>query len=108
VGVPIEERNRQVYQEVVFIGARRASRSATVATIHRIQAFLLALANADVDGRVLISCDRSMQPRSVTLKYLLLNPAHHFREVVDDARSVVLAGGTLAPVGDIFSWNDPL
>jgi chromosome transmission fidelity protein 1 len=32
------------------------------------------------------------------MKYLLLNPAEHFREVVDDARSVVLAGGTLAPV----------
>lgn len=34
----------------------------------------------------------------VEMKYQLLNPATHFREVVDAARAVVLAGGTMSPV----------
>jgi chromosome transmission fidelity protein 1 len=32
------------------------------------------------------------------MKYILLNPAERFREVVEQARSVVLAGGTMEPV----------
>jgi chromosome transmission fidelity protein 1 len=32
------------------------------------------------------------------MTYQLLNPAPHFRDVVDVARSVVLAGGTMSPV----------
>ncbi len=36
----------------------------------------------------------------MTLKYLLLAPAEAFREVAEEARSVVLAGGTMAPMGD--------
>lgn len=34
----------------------------------------------------------------VTLKYQLLNPEDAFRDVVQDARSVILAGGTMTPV----------
>lgn len=33
------------------------------------------------------------------LKYQLLNPSPNFLEVVEEARSVVLAGGTMSPVG---------
>lgn len=32
------------------------------------------------------------------MKYLLLNPMEMFRDVVGEARSVVLAGGTMEPV----------
>lgn len=32
------------------------------------------------------------------MRYILLNPAERFREVVEQARSVVLAGGTMEPV----------
>ena len=34
----------------------------------------------------------------VEIKYQLLNPAPHFLEVVEEARSVILAGGTMSPV----------
>lgn len=34
----------------------------------------------------------------VEIKYQHLNPATYFREVVEVARSVVLAGGTMSPV----------
>ena len=33
-----------------------------------------------------------------TLKYQLLNPARQFRDIVDAARAVILAGGTMSPV----------
>lgn len=34
----------------------------------------------------------------VTLKYQLLNPANAFKDLTDEARAVVLAGGTMEPV----------
>ena len=35
---------------------------------------------------------------TVEIKYQLLNPSALFRDVVEVARSVVLAGGTMSPV----------
>ena len=32
------------------------------------------------------------------VKYQLLNPSVYFQEIVNDARSVILAGGTMSPV----------
>lgn len=66
--------------------------------VYRLQSFLLALAEPDKDGRVILSREESTsgsraQP-SITLKYLLLNPEETFRSLVDQTRSVVLAGGT--------------
>lgn len=64
---------------------------------HRLQAFLLALTEAERDGRIVVSAT-SASSRVVSLKYLLLNPEGTFRDVVEEARAVVLAGGTMAPV----------
>ena len=36
--------------------------------------------------------------RKSTLKFMLLNPAAHFKEIVDEAHAVILAGGTMQPV----------
>ena len=33
-----------------------------------------------------------------SLKFLLLNPAVHFADVVSEARAVIVAGGTMQPV----------
>jgi chromosome transmission fidelity protein 1 len=62
-------------------------------------AFLSSLTNTDGDGRVILQSDR----RGAFLKYALMNPAVHFREIVDAARTVILAGGTLQPVDDLVS-----
>lgn len=40
----------------------------------------------------------SDQGKRVALKYLLLAPAESFRDIAEDAKAVVLAGGTMAPV----------
>lgn len=69
--------------------------------MHHLESFLLSLSNADADGRVLLSSSPSTSPErppTVHLKYLLLNPTECFRDIVKDARSIVLAGGTMEPV----------
>jgi hypothetical protein len=36
------------------------------------------------------------------IKYVLLNPAIHFVEIMSSARAVIVAGGTMAPVADLL------
>ncbi|KAL1764748.1 putative ATP-dependent DNA helicase DDX11 isoform X1 [Sigmodon hispidus] len=63
-----------------------------------IEAFLAALTTANQDGRVILSRQGSVGQSS--LKFLLLNPAVHFAQVVRECRAVVIAGGTMQPVSD--------
>jgi chromosome transmission fidelity protein 1 len=89
---------------------RQTLRNNATRSLHQIQQFILSLANADRDGRILISHSNTSQKPSqdtkvdaggdgdVTLKYMLLAPADSFREIAEEAKSVVLAGGTMAPV----------
>lgn len=66
-----------------------------VPVLFQVQSFLLSLMNPSAEGKLFfekISGD-------VLLKYMLLDPTAHFREVVEEARAVVLAGGTMSPVG---------
>lgn len=50
------------------------------------------------DGRITLSLSGESGQEQVDYKYQLLNPATHFRQVLDDARCVILAGGTMSPV----------
>eukprot|EP00727_Mastigamoeba_balamuthi_P012753 m51a1_g810 putative dead_2 domain protein (728) ;mRNA; f:677794-680679 len=45
--------------------------------------------------------DQESEPEKRTIRFLLLNPERHFKQVLDEARSVVLAGGTLQPIASI-------
>ncbi|KZS97147.1 DNA repair helicase [Sistotremastrum niveocremeum HHB9708] len=86
-------------EKKILNGRRRAA-----PPLHAVEAFILALTGASEDGRVTISTIGD----TVQLKYQLLNPAPHFKEVVDSARCVVLAGGTMSPIpelrGQLFSY----
>lgn len=50
------------------------------------------------EGRICFSVLKDANQQSMEMKFQLLNPASPFREVVDTARSVILAGGTMSPV----------
>ncbi|KAH8918422.1 DNA repair helicase [Atractiella rhizophila] len=63
-----------------------------------LQSFLRALSNPSKDGRIIIGEEGGTR----TIKYLLLNPAGVFRDVVEEARSVVLAGGTMHPTDEVI------
>ena len=60
-----------------------------------VQNFLLALANPSAEGRIFHA---KTDDNDQCLKYMLLDPTHQFREIVQEARSVILAGGTMSPV----------
>jgi chromosome transmission fidelity protein 1 len=66
----------------------------SVPILNQIEALLMALTNADKDGRILIGCSNDDE----YIQYMLLNPANEFKAIVEEARSVVLAGGTMEPV----------
>jgi len=73
----------------------RLNRSvATIPTLSHIQSFLLSLMNPSVEGRFFFSKTES----DISLRYMLLDPTEHFKDIVDEARAVVLAGGTMSPV----------
>ena len=61
-----------------------------------IQSFFNVLTNPAREGRFFYTTTSNAQ--DTKLKYLLLDPSEHFREVVEDARAVILAGGTMSPV----------
>ncbi|XP_035948321.1 ATP-dependent DNA helicase DDX11 isoform X2 [Halichoerus grypus] len=63
-----------------------------------IESFLAALTTANQDGRVILSRQGSLSQSS--LKFLLLNPAVHFAQVVKECRAVVIAGGTMQPMDE--------
>ncbi|EPS26579.1 hypothetical protein PDE_01516 [Penicillium oxalicum 114-2] len=79
----------------------------TVPVLFHIQSFLLPLMNPSEEGRLFYQKERG----DVQLKYMLLDPANHFREIVEDARAVILAGGTMSPMSDymnhLFSYLPP-
>ncbi|CAD0197414.1 unnamed protein product [Chrysodeixis includens] len=58
--------------------------------------FLDMLCDRSENGRVLAQRD----DQAGLLKYLLLNPAEHFAEVVKQCRSVIVAGGTMEPISE--------
>ena len=85
-----------------------------ISALGHVYDFLLCLTNADCDGRVLATAAAAATAANgnrtgggsssgggggrdgeASLQFLLLNPAVHFRAVVDQARSVILAGGTM-------------
>jgi len=96
-----------------------SSYMSSVTAIQTAYNFLCCLMGADCDGRVVVnrvgidfnsssrggggtdvasSVSSSSQP---FFKFVLLNPAVPFLRVVQNARSVVLVGGTMQPISDI-------
>lgn len=62
--------------------------------------FMSALGSGEADGRILVhipseECDGKS---TICLKYVLLDSVNRFSPIVSEARSVILAGGTLSPI----------
>ena len=65
--------------------------------LFQVQSFLLPLMNPSAEGRLFFEKSGT----DIQLKYLLLDPTNHFRETVEEARAVILAGGTMSPVSEV-------
>lgn len=70
-----------------------------ISALHVVEAFLSALTNADSDGRISTTAFLGTQSKT-TIKYMLLNPAIYFEEILRESRAVIVAGGTMAPMND--------
>eukprot|EP00054_Salpingoeca_dolichothecata_P027360 m.200342 g.200342 ORF g.200342 m.200342 type:complete len:692 (+) comp25940_c0_seq5:807-2882(+) len=84
-----------------------ASESNGGGEMFEVQHFLEALTNVGQDGRVAVA----LKPGSLndcSIKYLLLNPSVYFKDILAEARTVVVAGGTLQPFGDFVGQLVPL
>ncbi|BDD63249.1 ATP-dependent DNA helicase chl1 [Monascus purpureus] len=83
------------------------SETPTTPVLFHIQSFLLPLMNPSAEGHLFYLKSQG----DVQLKYMLLDPTNHFRDIVEDARAVILAGGTMSPMTDyvnhLFSYVGP-
>ncbi|MCJ1388968.1 ATP-dependent DNA helicase chl1 [Xylographa bjoerkii] len=71
--------------------------TSTMPVLTQVQMFFQTLVNPAADGRYFFS--RSDEG-DLSLKYMLLDPTHHFKEIIEEARAVILAGGTMSPMED--------
>lgn len=67
--------------------------------IYTLIEFFRALTNLQQDGKVLVNVIKNDVQRS-SLKFVLLNPSSQFKQMTQDSRSIVLAGGTMQPFGE--------
>lgn len=63
-----------------------------------VQEFIRELSYSRHDGQVLVH--KAKCTENSFLKYLLLSPANHFRDIASEARSIILAGGTMQPTSE--------
>ncbi|XP_046624833.1 ATP-dependent DNA helicase DDX11 [Neodiprion virginianus] len=60
--------------------------------------FFECLKNNSCDGRIFLLPASTLG--QAALKFVLLNPAAHFADIVTDARAIILAGGTMEPMSE--------
>ncbi|XP_034541950.1 ATP-dependent DNA helicase DDX11 isoform X1 [Notolabrus celidotus] len=75
-----------------------AEKVLAVSPMMQVEGFFLALTNSNTDGRVVVQRQGALSESIV--KFLLLNPAVHFAQVLKECRAVIIAGGTMQPVSD--------
>ncbi|KAL3470197.1 helicase C-terminal domain-containing protein [Aspergillus californicus] len=80
-------------------GEQQNKPKSTVPVLFHIQSFLLPLMNPSAEGRLFYTKVQG----DIQLNYMLLDPTNHFREIVEDARAVILAGGTMSPMSDYMN-----
>lgn len=73
-----------------------AAKEATVPVLTHITNLFMVLTNPAREGRLFYTVGEERAQTKV--KYMLLDPSEHFRDIVEEARAVILAGGTMSPV----------
>ncbi|XP_051239481.1 ATP-dependent DNA helicase DDX11 [Dicentrarchus labrax] len=79
-------------------GSAEEEKVLSASPMMQVEGFFMALTNSNTDGRVVVHRQVTLSESSV--KFLLLNPAVHFAQVLKECRAVIIAGGTMQPVSD--------
>lgn len=107
--VSYQTQNEQTSKRKDALPKQPPSHEISTPVLTHIQSFFHVLTNPEREGRFFYTS--TGDPNSTRLKYLLLDPSEHFREIVEDARAVVLAGGTMSPMDDytlqLFPYLQP-
>lgn len=83
---------------------RKRNNKGTIPPLHAVEDFMVSLTRTNDDGRVTFTLTPGLNgENTVELQYQLLNPSPTFIEVVDEARAVILAGGTMSPISDVVN-----
>ena len=84
-----------------YIEAKQDSNSSkSKGILMQLQNFLIVLMNPASEGRFFVTVEHG----DTHIRYTLLDPREHFRDIVEDARAVVLAGGTMSPMSDYADY----
>ncbi|CAO3611833.1 unnamed protein product [Cunninghamella echinulata] len=79
------------------------SLSSSLSILHQLEAFMMCLTNSNNDGRIVITYGTKESNETIPqIKYMLLNPAEVFKPIIDEAESIILAGGTMEPISDFI------
>lgn len=74
-------------------GKRESEGLAPISHFPAVLAFIGALTSDSEDTKIVVDCGNTP-----FVQLLLLNPESHFETIIQDARSVIITGGTLQPV----------
>ncbi|OLL24306.1 ATP-dependent DNA helicase chl1 [Neolecta irregularis DAH-3] len=79
--------------------AQAEIQSSDLPLLMQVSSFLVILANPSKEGRLFLK-SAEHDTNDPCLKYMLLDPSHQFKDIAEEARAVVLAGGTMEPTSD--------
>lgn len=90
-------------EKVVKVDGDELYKSSGQPILFGIKSFLYSLSNPLKSGKFF--WDKS--ENDLSLKYLLLDPSEDFKEIVEEAKCVILAGGTMEPVSEFTDFLVP-
>lgn len=103
-----KKQQQNTKQQLTNINDENKQQERPTSHLYQILEFLKALTNELEDGRVIITIDKQVVRKS-SLKFILLNPAKRFDNILKQSRSVILIGGTMEPISQfthtLFSSN---
>ena len=83
----------------VVNNSEQYEQSASSSPLYKIKEFIQALILQEDNARILVSASAD---GNVRLKYMLLNPGEPFEDIVNSCKSLILAGGTMEPLDEVF------
>ncbi|XP_075236067.1 ATP-dependent DNA helicase DDX11 [Lycorma delicatula] len=93
----IQSNNKKVHVVEKSEEKHEEKETVTVNSLPGLLSFLECLTNPSEDGRIICTYNNAKNCGGC-IKFLLLNSSSHFKDIVQQARSVIVAGGTMQPI----------
>eukprot|EP00960_Hanusia_phi_P070589 767339-Hanusia_phi.AAC.4 len=90
------EKRLAEYHEKTGLDCDEEFGDSQISIVQPLQSFFMCLTELEEDGKITLYKDDATG--KLSLSYQLLNASTHFKEILEQAHSVVLAGGTMQPM----------